>query len=149
MSRPWDSLSPDERARRVRDYLAAAHASCPECGYDLFGLEGPACPECAAPIDCGAFAFLADERDDKYEARRLHEYLAKNQGACPGCNRPLEHVEGRTCPHCKRVLEVWELVPCGLPGGRRSRIKWAVVIAVLYIVLSAGVGALILYLNLR
>ncbi len=142
MNRPWDSLSPHERTRRVRSYLAAHHASCPHCNYDLFGLDGASCPECGRAIGDQWFSFLAPDRDEAYETQRLHDYVAANRTSCPECKTPLERVNGRHCPHCDKVLEVWMLMPRGLPPRRRGRWNWAIFLTLLYIVLAALVGVL-------
>ena len=146
----WDSLSPEERARRVREHLAVNHVGCAACGYDLVGLDGTkSCPECGEPIEERRFAFLAAEPDEQYRARRLAEYLEANHAACPGCGKQLDHVDARACPHCRKELEVWELIPCGLRGGRRARLKWAAIFMMLYVVLAAVTGALVLYAKLH
>lgn len=149
MARPWDALSSDERARRIRDHLGSTHVACAGCGYDLFGLAGRTCPECAAPIDDERFAFLAAERDEVYEAKRLQEYLGANRAACPACRRALDRVEGRRCPHCGEALEVWMLVPRGLPWRRNAGWKWVVLITVVYVVLAATAGVIGLMMRTR
>lgn len=35
----------------LKSFLAANHAPCPSCGYDLHGVPGRKCPECAMPLD--------------------------------------------------------------------------------------------------
>jgi len=142
MNRPWDSLSPHERARRIRGYLAANHAACPRCGYDLFGLAVPDCPECGNTVDERGFSFLAPEGDERYETRRVQEYVATNRTTCPGCQMALDRVNGRACPFCEKVLEVWMLMPRGLAVRRRGRWAWPLLLALLYFVLAALVGVL-------
>lgn len=148
MNRPWDELSPTERARRVREHLAAAHASCTRCGYDLFGLEGVDCPECGAPVDQNSFSFLAPAPDDHYQARRLAEYLKKYKTACPRCHGQLDTLDGCACPRCGARLDVWQLTPRGLRGGKQTRLKWALIIIGVYVLLAAMAGA-IMFVSVR
>jgi predicted amidophosphoribosyltransferase len=146
---PWDALTREDRARRIEDHLAHTHLGCPHCGYDLFGLDGAACPECGRAIDQSWFAFLAAPREHQHEVRRLHEYLAQNDAACPGCKARLRGLTGRACPSCGRELEVWALIPCGLPGGRLGGFKLVVAITALYVVLAAAAGLMGLVLAMR
>jgi predicted amidophosphoribosyltransferase len=142
MAGPWDVLGPEQRSLRIRAHLADNHVACSACGYDLFGLDADACPECGAALDHVRFSFLAPEPDDNYQSRRLREYLATNRGACPACRREIDRVDGRDCPHCGERLEVWMLVPRGLPWRKKGDWNWVVVITVLYLVLAAIAGAI-------
>jgi hypothetical protein len=44
MARPWSN------AQRVRGYLRKHHVRCQKCGFDLFGLNDPSCPECGCEL---------------------------------------------------------------------------------------------------
>lgn len=37
----------------LQEFLAQQDAPCPACGYNLRGLTGPACPECAGVLTLG------------------------------------------------------------------------------------------------
>jgi hypothetical protein len=42
-----------DRLSDVETYCFARHPSCPECGFDLFGIRGERCTECGVALEVG------------------------------------------------------------------------------------------------
>jgi predicted amidophosphoribosyltransferase len=120
----------------VQAYLADRDFTCPDCRYNLRGINANICPECGLAFRVTIVPIAGTWNDPAIEKQRLAEFLRDRDIACPSCTTNLRGHDSLECPRCHAPLSVWLLQPRGLS----ARETWRVLVGLF--LLMAIVAAL-------
>jgi hypothetical protein len=123
----------------VQAYLADRDFICPDCSYNLRGLNSSVCPECGLAFRLTLVPVAGTFSDPADEQARLTEYLRDHDAQCPICRTSLRGHDKLRCPSCGTQLSVWLLRPRGVSGRDAASVLLWLFLSVLALVIISVV----------
>lgn len=130
-------------------FLADRGVPCPRCRYSLRGIDRPRCPECGVVVRLGLRVDAVPSADPEAERRRLVEYLARQDAACPECSLRLRGHTGPDCPACGATLSVSSIRQASVGRSIAVEAKTAGLWLVALLLVAVALAAAIVFVTAR
>ncbi len=129
----------------LREFLAGRDVFCPQCEYNLRGLDQPRCPECGLAI---RFPTATDE-SGMTEAERMALWLRDHDLICKKCKTNMRGQASNVCPNCGATYMLQHTTrvytePGAMPRGKQKTLPALLIVLLPLVLLMLCVGTAVL-----